>query len=106
MGNVYYEKEDYDNAEKFYNEAIDNFQLFDSNYDSEKYYGINTSLLNLSLIKRDQGDLKSSEDLLIKLFERGLNSNAISRTDFLQVYISYMELFLVSGNDELLCKLL
>ena len=100
MGIVYYQKEDYVNAEKFYNEALYNFQLFDSNYDDEKYYGINTSLLNLSLIKRDQGDLKSSEELLDQLFER-VNSNAISRTDILQVYISYMELFLVSGNDEL-----
>ena len=99
MGIVYYQKEDYVNAEKFYNEALYNFQLFDSNYDNEKYYGINTSLLNLSLIKRDQGDLKSSEELLDQLFER-VNSNAISRTDILQVYISYMELFLVSGNDD------
>jgi DNA-binding CsgD family transcriptional regulator len=100
MGIVYYQKEDYVNAEKFYNEALYNFQLFDSNYDDEKYYGINTSLLNLSLIKRDQGDLKSSEELLDQLFER-VNSNAINRTDILQVYFSYMELFLVSGNDEL-----
>ena len=99
MGIVYYQKEDYVNAEKFYNEALYNFQLFDSNYDDEKYYGINTSLLNLSLIKRDQGDLKSSEELLDQLFER-VNSNSISRTDILQVYISYMELFLVSGNDD------
>jgi len=66
----------------------------------EKYYGINTSLLNLSLIKRDQGDLKSSEELLDQLFER-VNSNAIMTTDVLQVYISYMDLFFASGNDEL-----
>ena len=29
MGIVYYQKEDYVNAEKFYNEALNNFQLFD-----------------------------------------------------------------------------
>ena len=101
MGIVYYQKRDYVNAEKFYNEALINFQLFDSNYDDEKYYGINTSLLNLSIIKRDQGDLKSSEELLDQLFER-VNSNAIRATEVFQVYISYMELFLVSGNDELI----
>jgi hypothetical protein len=100
MGIVYYQKEDYVNAEKFYNEALDNFQLFDSNYDDEKYYGINTSLLNLALIKRDQGDLKSSEELLDQVFER-VNSNAISRTDILLVYLSYMNLFFVSDNGEL-----
>ena len=101
MGTVYYQKRDYVNAEKFYNEALYNFQLFDSNYDDQKYYGINTSLLNLSIIKRDQGDLKSSEELLDQLFER-VNSNAIRTTEVFQVYISYMELFLVSGNDELI----
>jgi len=100
MGIVYYQKRDYVNAEKFYSEALDNFQLFDSNYDNEKYFGINTSLLNLSLIKKDQGDLKSSEELLDQLFER-VNSNAIMTTDVLQVYISYMDLFFASGNDEL-----
>jgi hypothetical protein len=99
MGIVYYQKEDYVNAEKFYNEALYNFQLFDSNYDDEKYYGINTSLLNLSLIKRDQGDLKSSEELLDQLFER-VNRSAVRPTEILQVYNSYMELFLVSGNDK------
>ena len=100
IGIVYYQKRDYVNAEKLYNEALDNFQLFDSNYDDEKYYGINTSLLNLSLIRRDQGDLKSSEELLDQIVERitTIGNNPI---EILQVYISYMDLFSVSGNDEL-----
>jgi hypothetical protein len=99
MGIVYYQKKDYVNSEKFYNEALNNFKLFDSKYDDEKYFGINTSLLNLSLIKRDQGDLKSSEELLDQLFER-VNRSAVRPTEILQVYNSYMELFLVSGNDK------
>lgn len=100
MGIVYYQKRDYVNAEKLYNEALDNFQLFDSNYDDEKYYGINTSLLNLSLIRRDQGDLKSSEELLDQIVER-ITTIGINPIEILQVYISYMDLFFVSGNDEL-----
>ena len=99
MGIVYYQKKDYVNSEKFYNEALNNFKSFDSKYDDEKYFGINTSLLNLSLIKRDQGDLKSSEELLDQLFER-VNRSAVRPTEILQVYNSYMELFLVSGNDK------
>jgi hypothetical protein len=99
MGIVYYQKKDYVNSEKFYNEALNNFKLFDSKYDDEKYFGINTSLLNLSLIKRDQGDLKSSQELLDQLFER-VNRSAVRPTEILQVYNSYMELFLVSGNDK------
>ena len=100
MGIVYYQKRDYVNAEKLYNEALDNFQLFDSNYDDEKYYGINTSLLNLSLIRKDQGDLKSSEELLDQIVER-ITTKGINPIEILQVYISYMDLFFVSGNDEL-----
>ena len=100
IGIVYYQKRDYVNAEKLYNEALDNFQLFDSNYDDEKYYGINTSLLNLSLIRRDQGDLKSSEELLDQIVER-ITTIGINPIEILQVYISYMDLFSVSGNDEL-----
>ena len=100
IGIVYYQKRDYVNAEKLYNEALDNFQLFDSNYDDEKYYGINTSLLNLSLIRRDQGDLKSSEELLDQIVER-ITTIGVNPIEILQVYISYMDLFFVSGNDEL-----
>ena len=100
MGIVYYQKRDYVNAEKLYNEALDNFQLFDSNYDDEKYYGINTSLLNLSLIRKDQGDLKSSEELLDQIVKR-ITTKGINPIEILQVYISYMDLFFVSGNDEL-----
>ena len=100
IGIVYYERRDYVTAEKFYSEALDNFQLFDSNYNDEKYYGINTSLLNLSLIKRDQGDLKSSEELLDQLSERVINSPIGRPTEILQVYITYMQLFLVSGDDD------
>ena len=100
MGIVYYQKRDYVNAEKLYNEALNNFQLFDSNYDDEKYYGINTSLLNLSLIRKDQGDLKSSEELLDQIVER-ITTKGINPIEILQVYISYMDLFFVSGNDEL-----
>ena len=100
MGIVYYQKEDYVNAEKFYSEALDNFQLFDSNYNDEKYYGINTSLINLALIKRDQGDLKSSEELLDQVFER-VNSSAIRYTEVILVYLSYMNLFFISDNGEL-----
>ena len=100
IGIVYYQKRDYVNAEKFYNEALYNFQLFDSDYDDEKYYGINTSILNLSLIKRDQGDLKSSEDLLDLVLDRYISIAEGKPTDILQVYIAYMELFFESGDDE------
>ena len=105
MGNVYLQKGDYINAEKFYNEALNNFKLFDSNYDDEKYFGIKTLSLNLSLVKRNQGDLKSAEDLLDQMYETVLQFLVKDKPiDMLQVYVSYMELYIFSGNEKMVLE--
>ena len=105
MGNVYYQKGDYINAERFYNEALNNFKLFDSNYDDEKYFGIKTLSLNLSLVKRNQGDLKSAEDLLDQMYETVSQFLVKEKSlDMLQVYVSYMELFIFSGNEKMVLE--
>ena len=100
IGNVYYQKMKYNDAEKFYNEALNNFKLFDPEHQEEKYYGINTSLVNLSLIKRDQGDINASRVLLDQVFERR-KKNGIPH-EIQATYQSYIELFLISENEELL----
>ena len=100
IGNVYYQKMKYNDAEKFYNEALNNFKLFDPEYQEEKYYGINTSLVNLSLIKRDQGKISASRDLLDQVFERRKKNGTPSEIQ--ATYQSYIELFLISENEELL----
>ena len=100
IGNVYYQKMKYNDAEKFYNEALNNFKLFDPEHQEEKYYGINTSLVNLSLIKRDQGDINASGDLLDQVFERRKKNG--TPQEIHATYQSYIELFLISENEELL----
>ena len=105
MGNVYLQKGDYINAERFYNEALNNFKLFDSNYDDEKYFGIKTLSLNLSLVKRNQGDLKSAEDLLDQMYETVSQFLVKDKPiDMLQVYVSYMELYIFSGNEKMVLE--
>ena len=105
MGNVYFQKGDYINAEKFYNEALNNFTLFDSNYDDEKYFGIKTLSLNLSLVKRNQGDLKSAEDLLDQMYETVAQFLVKGKPiDMLQVFVSYMELYIFSGNEKMVLE--
>lgn len=98
IGNVYYQKMKYNDAEKFYNEALNNFKLFDTEYQEEKYYGINTSLVNLSLIKRDQGDINASRVLLDQVFERRKKNG--TPQEIHATYQSYIELFLISENEE------
>tara|TARA_Y200000002_G_scaffold4034_1_gene3590 strand:+ start:162 stop:1865 length:1704 start_codon:yes stop_codon:yes gene_type:complete len=100
IGNVYYQKMKYNDAEKFYNEALNNFKLFDPEHQEEKYYGINTSLVNLSLIKRDQGEINASRDLLDQVFERRKKNG--TPQEIHATYQSYIELFLISENEELL----
>lgn len=103
MGSVYFQKKDYVNAERYYNEALNNFKLFDSNYDDEKFFGIKTSLLNLSQVKRAQGDLKSAKDLLDQMSET-VKKFIDKPLDNLQVYVAYMELFIFSGNEKMVLE--
>ena len=63
MGAVYYKNKDYDNAIKFYNEAIENFLLFDPQYEDEKIYGLNTTQESLALIEIEKGNFDNAENL-------------------------------------------
>ena len=102
MGNVYLSNDDFSNAEKFYNEALENFKLFDSEYEEEIYYGTNTVLQNLSLIKRNQGEIELSRNLLDKVLESRIKRGI--PVEIIQTYLNYMGLFQISGDDELLIK--
>ena len=63
MGAVYYKNGDYDNAIKFYNEAIENFLLFDPQYEDEKIFGLNTTQESLALIEIEKGNFDNAEKL-------------------------------------------
>ena len=107
MGNVYYQIKKYENAEKFYNEALENFKLFDSDYEDEKYFGINVSLQNIALVKRDQGDLESAFQLLNQVLERRkeyANKEYANPVDLMSSYVTLVDFFRVSGNEELLLE--
>ena len=107
MGNVYFQIQKYENAEKFYNEALENFKLFDSDYEDEKYFGINVSLQNIALVKRDQGDLESAFQLLNQVLERRkeyANKEYANPVDLLSSHVTLVDFFRVSGNEELLLE--
>ena len=107
MGNVYFQIQKYENAEKFYNEALENFKLFDSDYEDEKYFGINVSLQNIALVKRDQGDLESALQLLNQVLERRkeyANKEYANPVDLLSSHVTLVDFFRVAGNEELLLE--
>ena len=102
MGNNFFERKDYYSAEKFFYEALDNFRLFNADYELEKFYGINTSLQNVSIVKREQGEIDLSRDLLDQVYERRLESG--SQYEILATILLYMDLYFVSGEEDLFLK--
>ena len=102
MGNNFFERKDYYSAEKFFYEALDNFRLFNADYELEKSYGINTSLQNVSIVKREQGEIDLSRDLLDQVYERRLESG--SQYEILATILLYMDLYFVSGEEDLFLK--
>ena len=96
MGAVYYKNKDYDNAIKFYNEAIENFLLFEGQYEDEKIYGLNTTQENLALIEIEKGNFENAE----KLYHL-----ALSRKDDIlgKMYSNrlFVELYIISNRINL-----
>ena len=93
MGAVYYKNKDYDNAIKFYNEAIENFLLFDPQYEDEKIYGLNTTQESLALIEIEKGNFNNAENLY---------NLALSRKDDIlgKMYSNrlFVELYIISNR--------
>jgi DNA-binding CsgD family transcriptional regulator len=93
MGAVYYKNKDYDNAIKFYNEAIENFLLFDPQYEDEKIYGLNTTQESLALIEIEKGNFDNAEKLYNLTLSR--KDNNIGK---MYSYRLFMELYILSNR--------
>jgi len=63
MGAVYIKNGDYGLAESYYNEAIENFLLFDAEFEQEKIYGLSNAEESLALIEIRRGNFKNAESL-------------------------------------------
>ena len=63
MGAVYIKNGDYGLAESYYNEAIENFLLFDTEFEQEKIYGLCNAEENLARIEIQRGNFKNAESL-------------------------------------------
>jgi len=63
MGAVYIKNGDYGLAESYYNQAIENFLLFDAEFEQEKIYGLSNAEESLALIEIQRGNFKNAESL-------------------------------------------
>ena len=102
MGNVYYENQKYEAAQEIYLEAIENFNLFDVDYESERLFGLNTAQNNLALIELEQKNYKSSEDLYQEVYQRRLKYGDFSEVLSSNLYL--LNLYFLSDNKELAIK--
>lgn len=63
MGAVYIKNGDYGIAENYYNEAIENFLLFDAEFEQEKIYGLSNAEESLAQIEIQRGNFEKAESL-------------------------------------------
>ena len=63
MGAVYFKNGDYGLAENYYTEAIENFLLFDAEFEQEKIYGLSNAEESLAQIEIQRGNFKKAESL-------------------------------------------
>ena len=63
MGAVYIKNGDYGLAENYYTEAIENFLLFDAEFEQEKIYGLSNAEESLAQIEIQRGNFKKAESL-------------------------------------------
>lgn len=63
MGAVYIKNGDYGIAENYYNEAIENFLLFDEEFEQEKIYGLSNAEESLAQIEIQRGNFEKAESL-------------------------------------------
>lgn len=93
MGAVYFKNKDFDNAIKFYNEAIENFLLFDPQYVDEKVSGLNTTQESLALIEIEKGNFDYAE----KLYNLSL-SRKDDNLGKMYSYKLFVELYILSNR--------
>ena len=92
IGNVYFKNKDYAKAALKYNEAFENFKLFEST--KQKIYGFSTVYDNLGSIAEIKGNFKLAEEYYLKAYEIRKKNNKLE--DLL-----FSELNLMSLNMEL-----
>ena len=98
MGNVYFRNQDFDTAKIFYDEALINFKLFDSKYEEEKLYGINTSEMNLALIEVEKANFEEAKIIHEKVLKRRIENG--DKTHIALSYFYILDLNLRAGKIE------
>ncbi|MEK9957779.1 MAG: hypothetical protein VW578_03200 [Flavobacteriaceae bacterium] len=96
MGNVYFKNKYYDKAEGYYQEALNNFRLYDDNK-IEKFFGLNTSESNLGLVEIERKNFSKAEMIYQKILNRKVKFGR--QLDILQQYLFFMNLYFLWDKE-------
>ena len=96
IGNGFYNTKQYDKAKAYYNEAIDNFNLYEDSFEEDKSFGLNTTEGNLAMISIDLGEYDKSMEYYNRILER--RKLLKKESDLIFSYNQFINLYLKQDN--------
>ncbi|MDA9760753.1 LuxR C-terminal-related transcriptional regulator [Flavobacteriaceae bacterium] len=98
IGNGFYNTKQYDKAKAYYIEAIENFNLYETNFEEDKIYGLNSTEGNLALINLELREFDKSLEYYNQILDRRKLLNKVS--DLIFSYNQFINLYLKQDNIE------
>ena len=98
IGNGFYNTKQYNKAQSYYIEAIENFNLYEPPFEEDKSFGLNTAEGNLAMISLELGEFDKSLEYYNKILDRRKLLNKAS--DLIFSYNQFINLYIKQDNIE------
>ncbi len=98
IGNGFYNTKQYDKAQAYYTEAIENFNLYEPTFEEDKSYGLSTTKGNLAMISLELGEFDKSLEYYNQILDRRKLLKKAS--DLIFSYNQFINLYLKQDKIE------
>ena len=98
IGSGFYNTKQYDKAQAYYKEAIENFNLYEPTFEEDKSYGLSTTDGNLAMISLELGEFDKSLEYYNQILERRKLLKKAS--DLIFSYNQFINLYLKQDKIE------
>ena len=96
IGNGFYNAKQYNKAQAYYIEAIENFNLYETTFEEDKSFGLSTAEGNLAMISLELGEFDKSLEYYNRILDRRKLLNKPS--DLVFSYNQFINLYLKQEN--------
>ena len=96
IGNGFYNAKQYNKAQAYYIEAIENFNLYETTFEEDKSFGLSTAEGNLAMISLELGEFDKSLEYYNRILDRRKLLNKPS--DLVFSYNQFINLYLKQDN--------